>query len=158
MTALAEGNAKLPDRTSWKKCRDVIAAMPGHRITLTPKQAEELSDASQSDLPLLKAEYGIEFQEPASKYVRDSDLSAETAMITEIAKVVATMIPHWHLSVLAGYTRDGCHRLMGFRGSSTAGNARTTRMSRGMSHRTAAAIVSRIKSQTLSPSGRLRRP
>jgi glycosyltransferase involved in cell wall biosynthesis len=94
MTALTEGGAKLPDRTSWRKCRDLIAAMPGHRITLTPKQAAELSDATQSDLSLLKAAYGIEFQEPASKYVEDSDLSAETAMITEIAKVVATMIPH----------------------------------------------------------------
>jgi hypothetical protein len=93
MTALTEGGAKLPDRTAWRKCRDLIAAMPGHRITLTPKQAAELSDATQSDLSLLKAEYGIEFQEPASKYVEDSDLSAETAMITEIAKVVATMIP-----------------------------------------------------------------
>ena len=71
----------------------MIAAMPGHRIALTPKQAAELSDASQSDLSLLKAEYGIEFQEPASKYVEDADLSAETAMIAEIANVVAAMIP-----------------------------------------------------------------
>jgi hypothetical protein len=93
ITALTEGGAKLPDRTSWRKCRDLIAAMPGHRITLTPKQAAELSDATQGDLSLLRAAYGIEFQEPVSKYVEDSDLSAETAMITEIAKVVATMIP-----------------------------------------------------------------
>jgi hypothetical protein len=94
MTAMTEGGEKLPDSMSWRKCRDLLAAMPGHRITLTPKQAAELSDATQSDLSLLKAEYGIEFQEPASKYVEDSDLSAETAMITEIAKVVAAMIPH----------------------------------------------------------------
>ena len=92
MTAFAEAGAYLQDRTSWRKCRDLIAAMPGHRITLTPKQAAEVSDATQSDLLLLKAAYGIEFQDPASKYVEDSDLSAESAMITEIAKVVATMI------------------------------------------------------------------
>ena len=98
MTALTESGGKAPDRKSWRKYCDLIAAMPGHRIQLTPTQGAELSDVPQSDLSLLKAAYGIEFQEPASTYIADSDHSAETAMINAIARVVATMIPHEEIS------------------------------------------------------------